>query len=133
MKVPYKALIVMGSYVDEAGGYDLPNYPVPVLTLNVELDGGLARPGKSATWWRQFTQVEAIHGHQTALTTKPVLVLSHLNHSVSFAGSGDPGDRRAEPAEPLRCRVVPPLQLHASSSSTLIMRDTAILPYCLRK
>lgn len=31
--------------------------PSEVLTLNVELDGGLARPGKISTWWRQFLQI----------------------------------------------------------------------------
>ena len=33
-----------------------------VLTLNVELDGGLARPGKISTWWRQFRQIRWASG-----------------------------------------------------------------------
>ncbi|CAJ1381475.1 unnamed protein product [Effrenium voratum] len=61
----YSGLIVMGGYVDETGDHDLLHYPVPVLTLNVELDGGLARPGKISTWWRQFLTLR--HGFLSAV------------------------------------------------------------------
>lgn len=94
--LPYKALVVMGSYVDETGAHDLPHYPVPVLTLNVELDGGLARPGKTATWWRQFIGVAADKGRDYALTNKPVVILPHLNHSDFCPGFDVPGDLLAE-------------------------------------
>jgi hypothetical protein len=38
----YAAVVVMGSYVD---GSDVAAYPLPVLTLGAELDGGAGRPG----------------------------------------------------------------------------------------
>lgn len=94
--VPYDSLVVMGSYVDETGAHDLVNYPTPVLTLNVELDGGLARPGKTATWWRQFEAIEASQGRDKALATKPVVILPKVNHSDFCPGFNVPGDLMAE-------------------------------------
>jgi hypothetical protein len=93
---PYAGLIVMGSYVDEAGDHDLLHYPVPALTLNVELDGGLARPGKTAVWWRQHLALQASHGEEYALAHKPVIVLPKLNHSDFCPGFNVPGDLMAE-------------------------------------
>jgi len=94
--VPYAGLVVMGGYVDETGAYDLTHFPVPVLTLNVELDGGLARPGKTAVWWRQHLALQAAHGEKFALAHKPVLVLPKLNHSDFCPGFDVPGDLPAE-------------------------------------
>ena len=95
-QVPYDSLVVMGSYVDETGAHDLLNYPTPVLTLNVELDGGLARPGKTATWWRQFEAIEASKGRAAALASKPVVILPKVNHSDFCPGFNVPGDLMAE-------------------------------------
>jgi len=93
---PYAGIIVMGSYVDEAGSYDLAHYPKPVLTLNTELDGGLARPGKTSTWWRQHSALRAARGEEYALVQKPVIVLPGLNHSNFCPGFDVPGDLPAE-------------------------------------
>lgn len=95
-KQPYAGMIVMGSYVDESGSYDLTHYPKPVLTLNVELDGGLARPGKTAVWWRQFVNMEKSMGKELALKEKPVIVIKKLNHSDFCPGFDVPGDLPAE-------------------------------------
>lgn len=93
---PYAGLIVMGSYVDEDGAHDLVHYPKPVLTLNAELDGGLARPGKTAVWWRQHEAIVADKGEDAALSEKPVIVLPGLNHSDFCPGFDVPGDLPAE-------------------------------------
>lgn len=93
---PYAGMIVMGSYVDEAGDYALPKFPTPLLTLNAELDGGLARPGKTALWWRQFQELEGSLGQEAALSTKPVIILPKLNHSDFCPGFDVPGDLPAE-------------------------------------
>jgi len=94
--VPYAGLMVMGSYVDEAGTHDLKHYPKPVLTMNGELDGGLARPGKTAVWWRQHLDLQQAKGEQYALANKPVMVLPQLNHSDFCPGFDVPGDLMAE-------------------------------------
>jgi hypothetical protein len=83
---PYAGLIVMGGYVDEQGNGSLPSYPVPLLTLGAELDGGLARPAKLALWarqWREETQ---------SSWAKPVIVLQDIDHSDFCPGFAVPGD-----------------------------------------
>jgi hypothetical protein len=92
---PYAALLVFGSYVDKTGANDVTNYKTPVLTLNVELDGGLARPGKTSIWWRQFLALEE-KDSVSALVDKPVIILPHLNHSDFCPGFPVPGDLMAE-------------------------------------
>ncbi|CAE8721074.1 unnamed protein product, partial [Polarella glacialis] len=94
--LPYAGLIVMGSYVDETGDHDLVNFPTPVLTLNVELDGGLARPGKTSVWWRQHLELMSSKGEGYALANKPVIVLPELNHTNFCPGFDVPGDLPAE-------------------------------------
>jgi len=94
--LPYAGVVVMGSYVDETGDHDVTHYPKPVLTLNVELDGGLARPGKTATWWRQHLALSIAKGEEHALTQKPVVILPGLNHSDFCPGFDVPGDLPAE-------------------------------------
>jgi len=64
--------------------------------LNVELDGGLARPGKTALWWRQHEKLVGSIGEQAALSEKPVIVLPKLNHSDFCPGFDVPGDLLAE-------------------------------------
>jgi hypothetical protein len=71
----YHAMITMGSYVDETGKGDLINYPIPVLTLGAELDGGMARPGKLALWYEQFQNITAASSPAQALQSSPVIVL----------------------------------------------------------
>jgi len=92
----YAALAVMGSYVDQGGAYSLANYPKPVLTLNVELDYGGARPGKTAIWWKQHLAFAKSSGDNEALKQKPVIILPGLNHSDFCPGFDVPGDLPAE-------------------------------------
>lgn len=95
-RVPFAGIMEFGSYIDEAGAHDLINYPKPVLTLNGELDAGLARPGKTAIWWRQYLALEASQGAQYAVAHKPVIILPKLNHSDFCPGFDVPGDLMAE-------------------------------------
>jgi len=121
--LPYAGLIIMGSYVDEAGDHDLVSYPKPVLTLNVELDGGLARPGKTAVWWRQHLAVQGAKGEEYALANKPVIVLPKLNHSDFCPGFDVPGDllaevSQAEATNEIGIVVGSFLHMHSASSSS---------------
>lgn len=93
--MPYAALMVFGSYVDKSGNFSLASYPTPVLTLNTELDGGQARPGKTSIWWRQFQDLQETQG-DSVLLDKPVIILPHLNHSDFCPGFDVPGDLPAE-------------------------------------
>lgn len=93
---PYAGLVVMGSYVDKSGNHSLTNYPKPVLTLNVELDGGIARPGKTSIWWRQHLASKQKDGEEYAVLNKPVVVVAGLNHSDFCPGFDVPGDLRSE-------------------------------------
>jgi hypothetical protein len=92
----YAALLVMGSYVDQDGAYSVTNYPKPVLTLNVELDYGGARPGKTSIWWKQHLEFAKSSGDDAALKQKPVIILPGLNHSDFCPGFDVPGDLPAE-------------------------------------
>jgi len=93
---PYAAVVVMGGYVDESGAFDVTHFPKPVFTLNVELDGGLARPGKVAQWFEQHEALSKTIGAANALAQKPVVVLPKLNHSDFCPGFDVPGDLMAE-------------------------------------
>jgi len=103
---PYAGLAVMGGYVDEEGDYDLVRYPVPVLSLNVELDGGLARPGKISTWWHQYLSIRQSAGEDVASTRKPVIVLPKLNHSNFCPGFDVQGDLPAEVSQPAATSLI---------------------------
>lgn len=92
---PYAALLVFGSYIDKTGATDVTEYPTPVLTLNGELDGGMARPGKTSIWWRQYLELEKADASK-AIVNKPVIILPSLNHSNFCPGFDVPGDLMAE-------------------------------------
>lgn len=93
----FGALMVMGSYVDKTGPFDLTSYPIPVMTLNGELDAGTARPGKTSIWWRQYLNMTGEIGWSTNTSLdKPVIILQHLNHSDFCPGFDVPGDLPAE-------------------------------------
>lgn len=87
---PYAALIVTGGYVDEDGVGGLIQYPVPVLTLGAELDGGLARPAKLALWYRQSKDLSKDKDG------KKVIVLPSIDHSDFCPGFAVPGDLPSE-------------------------------------
>eukprot|EP00928_Gymnodinium_smaydae_P037776 TRINITY_DN26185_c0_g1_i1.p1 TRINITY_DN26185_c0_g1~~TRINITY_DN26185_c0_g1_i1.p1 ORF type:complete len:531 (+),score=96.81 TRINITY_DN26185_c0_g1_i1:54-1646(+) len=94
--LPYAGIIVMGSYVDESGNYDLTHYPKPVFVLNTELDGGLARPGKTSIWWKQHLALVESQGEEYTTHNKPVVILPKLNHTNFCPGFDVPGDLPAE-------------------------------------
>jgi hypothetical protein len=98
----YKSLMVMGSYVDETGGYTLDNYPIPVATIGGELDGGMARPGKLALWVEQFNNYSKTAGGDIdkALSTKPVIIINSIDHSDFCPGFAVPGDLKSELDQP---------------------------------
>jgi len=92
---PFSSVVIFGSYVDETGPGNLMNYPTPVLTLGAELDGGLARPGKMAIWYKQFKNMTEHHVGDV-LVNKPVLVLPRIDHSDFCPGFAVPGDLPSE-------------------------------------
>lgn len=120
-EAPYAALVVMGSYVDQTGPYSLTNYSIPVLTLNVELDGGEARPGKTSIWWRQYLDLNQSQP-ESALLDKPVIVLPGLNHSDFCPGFDVPGDLMAEVTQADATKTI--AQYVASYLATQIMRSS---------
>lgn len=90
----FGVLMVMGSYVDKTNHFDLTSYPIPVLTLDAELDAGMARPGRVSIWWRQYQKMIAKRADTNL--DKPVIILQHLNHSNFCPGFDVPGDLPAE-------------------------------------
>ena len=90
----YAAVVVMGSYVD---GSDVAAYPLPVLTLGAELDGGAGRPGviseslASADGWAAARGEEGLDG-DWQLQAAAVAILPGLDHSSFCPGFAVPGD-----------------------------------------
>lgn len=88
----YGPLVVMGSYVSDQ---DVANWPVPVLTLGAELDGGLGRPGMLTVSLSSSDSASADHGGVDSdwqLTNKPVVILPGIDHSSFCPGFHVPGD-----------------------------------------
>jgi len=77
----YAGLLAFGGYVNKEGPSSLTNYPIPVLHLSGELDGGGARPGKLSLFYSQFKDHADKHGQEAALALKPVHVLPGVDHS----------------------------------------------------
>jgi hypothetical protein len=83
----YDSLVVMGSYVTNQ---DVANFPLPVLTLGAQLDGGLGRPGMLT---RSLTSALSISkDYDVVLKNKPVVILPKLDHSSFCPGFQVPGD-----------------------------------------
>merc|ERR1719247_1368481 len=74
----YSSLVLLGSYVQ---GFDVGKFPMPVLTLGGELDGGLARPGVTAKSLASSDAAAKQHDADWQLATVPVVVLKGLDHS----------------------------------------------------
>jgi len=77
----YAGLLAFGGYVDKEGASSVAEYPIPVLHLSGELDGGGARPGKLSLFYSQFKAHANEHGQAAALALKPVHVLPGVDHS----------------------------------------------------
>lgn len=77
----YAGLLEFGGYVDKTGDSSVANYTIPVMHLAGELDGGGARPGKLALYYKQFKDYAAQHGEEKALTLKPVQSIMGVDHS----------------------------------------------------
>lgn len=100
---PWAGLIVMGAFVDESGQGSLYNYPVPVLSLEGDLDGGMARPGRMALWVEQATQYGEEESSRTGISAieamsafKPVVILRGISHSSFCPGFTVPHDLTPE-------------------------------------
>jgi len=102
----YAGLVVMGSYVDQDGPYSLANYPKPLLMLNVELDYGGARPGKTSIWWKQHLEFAEASGDDEALKQKNVIILPGMNHSDFCPGFDVPGDLPAEVSQGTATQII---------------------------
>lgn len=94
-KPPYNAALLMGSYPEPTtGNGSITQYPIAVLALGAELDGGLARVGKFATLMRAVD--DAAHHQQRASPadkkSTAVVVLPGLDHSSFCPGFHVPGD-----------------------------------------
>lgn len=89
----FQALIEMGSYVSN---HDVAGWPIPVLTLGAELDGGLGRPGMlnidvMSSDNAAIAEGQAIDSDWQA-TNKPVVILPGMDHSDFCPGFHVPGD-----------------------------------------
>jgi len=77
----YAGLLEFGGYVDKTGDSSVANYSIPVMHLAGELDGGGARPGKLALYYKQFKDYATQHGEEKALVRKPVQTILGMDHS----------------------------------------------------
>lgn len=77
----YAGLLEFGGYVDTTGDGSVANYSIPVMHMSGELDGGGARPGKLALYYKQFKDYAAQHGEEKALSLKPVHTIMGVDHS----------------------------------------------------
>ena len=90
---PYAAAVLMGGFAPSS---DVGAFPLPVLTLNAELDGGTARPGyvslslRSSDAWA-VGQSQPLGG-AWQLANGPVAILPGLDHSSFCPGYSVPGD-----------------------------------------
>ena len=85
----YSSLVLLGSYVQ---GFDVARFPMPVLTLGGELDGGLARPGVTAKSLASSDAAATKHEATWQLKNVPVVVLPGADHSSFCPGFRVPGD-----------------------------------------
>ena len=127
--MPYRLIMVFGSYVTESGPYDLTNYPVPVLTLNAQLDG-LTSPGKTTIWWKQFISMS--NSNPNTFLDKPVIVLPLQNHSDFCPGYNVPGDIMAEvsPHPSPLCVSFIPNPTHSFPSSLALSPRAGVGNFC---
>jgi len=77
----FAGLLEFGGYVDKTGDSSVANYSIPLMHMAGELDGGGARPGKLALYYKQFKDYAAQHGEEKALALKPVQMIIGMDHS----------------------------------------------------
>ena len=85
-------MFLWGSYIDESGehGYMTDK---PFALIGAELDGGLARPGKMATWVYQANGFVASGASlDEMLKSKAVFIIPGIDHSDFCPGFDVPGD-----------------------------------------
>ncbi|XP_078596658.1 uncharacterized protein LOC144873281 [Branchiostoma floridae x Branchiostoma japonicum] len=78
-----KGMLLWGSYLTNS--YPMATFPVPVLTLNGDLDG-LVRLGYSWKKYREFVAIDA-NFSSPAVYQKPVVVVPGLNHGHIASGA----------------------------------------------
>ena len=87
----YAAAAMLGSYVTDQ---NVAAFPLPVLTLGAELDGGLGRPGYLSLSARSSDAMARDRGVDSdwQLKRAPVVILPGLDHSSFCPGFRVPGD-----------------------------------------
>lgn len=83
----YDSLVVLGSYVTNQ---DVASFPLPVLTLGAQLDGGLGRPGMLTK--SLVSALSTSSNFDDVAQNKPVVILPGLDHSSFCPGFKVPGD-----------------------------------------
>jgi poly(3-hydroxybutyrate) depolymerase len=77
----YAGLLEFAGFVEKTGEASVASYPIPVLLMAGEVDGGGARPSTMAGFYEQSKAHAQKHSVEEALKLKPVHVLEGLDHS----------------------------------------------------
>jgi len=89
----YQALTVLGAYTEAiTGPNSVQNFPIPVMTVGAELDGGLGRPAMIGARLRASDEAAKSNGTDWQIQKAPVLILPGLDHSSFCPGFSVPGD-----------------------------------------
>jgi hypothetical protein len=77
----FAGLLEFAGFVEKTGEASVATYPIPVLLMAGEVDGGGARPSSIAGFYEQSKAYAQKHSLEEALKLKPVHVLDGLDHS----------------------------------------------------
>jgi len=89
----YQALTVLGAYTQAVTGKNsVQDFPIPVMTVGAELDGGLGRPAMIGARLTASDEAAKTNGTDWQTTKAPVLILPGLDHSSFCPGFSVPGD-----------------------------------------
>merc|ERR1712070_164174 len=89
----YQALTVLGAYTQAVTGKNsVQDFPIPVMTVGAELDGGLGRPAMIGARLTASDEAAKTNGTDWQTTKAPVLILPGLDHSSFCPGFAVPGD-----------------------------------------
>jgi len=95
---PYQGAIVMGSYAEaKSGAGSEEEFPVPILTVGAELDGGLGRPAMigvrlAGSDTAAANTTSGPRGLAWQMKEKPVVIMPKMDHSSFCPGFQVPGD-----------------------------------------